>query len=365
MKQVLVIFGTRPEAIKMCPLVLELKERAELRCLVCVTGQHREMLHEVLAHFGISPDFECSVMKVGQGLGELTASLLRRIDEVLLEAKPDLILVHGDTATAFSGALAGFYRNIPIAHVEAGLRTYDLSAPYPEEFYRQAISLMARDHFAPTEGARENLLREGKEDSSILVTGNTAIDALRRTLQVAGDVPFGEWLGESRLLLLTAHRRENLGRPMERIFRAARQIVEEFPDVKLLYPMHPNPEIRVQARRFLSGSERILLCEPCSVGDFHRLLARAFFVLTDSGGIQEEAPSLGKPVLVLRDNTERPEGLLAGTLRLVGTEEREITRQCRRLLTDPLWYASMSEAKNPYGDGYACQRIVDFLARNR
>ena len=363
MKRVLVIFGTRPEAIKMCPLVLALKRSAGIRVSVCVTGQHREMLDDVLTHFGISPDVSLSVMKAGQSLSELTAALLPCLEKVLLAQRPDLILVHGDTATAFSGALAGFYQRIPVAHVEAGLRTYDLAAPFPEELYRQTLTRMARYHFAPTLRAKDNLMREGIEEGSILVTGNTAIDALRLTLQGEGSIPYGEWIGESRLLLLTAHRRENLGAPMERIFRALRQVVEEVPDVKLLYPMHPNPEVRATARGILSGSDRILLTEPCSVGDFHSLLARSFFILTDSGGIQEEAPSLGKPVLVLRDTTERPEGVEAGTLSLVGTEVASIVERCRYLLNDPQGYAAMAQAKNPYGDGFACRRIVEFLEK--
>lgn len=345
----------------MCPLVLELKKRPELRTVVAVTGQHQEMLEQVLDAFGVVPDYDLSIMKDGQTLFDVTTLILQRIREVLLEEKPDIVLVHGDTSTTFACALACFYLRIPVGHVEAGLRTYNIYSPYPEEFNRQAVGLLASFHFAPTEKARENLLREGKAPETIFVTGNTGLDALRTTIREEYSHPELEWAAGSRLILVTAHRRENLGEPMHHMFRAIRRIVETYDDVKVIYPVHLNPEVRRVAGEELGAQERIHLIEPMEVIDFHNLLARACLVLTDSGGIQEEAPSLGKPVLVMRDTTERPEGVAAGTLALVGTEEDSIYSNCRRLLEDREAYEAMSRASNPYGDGHASERIADIL----
>ncbi len=361
MKKVMLVFGTRPEAIKMCPLVNELKGRAGLRTVVCVTGQHRQMLDGVLAAFNVTPDFDLSVMKEGQTLFDVTVGVLRGLEHVLELVKPDVVLVHGDTTTTFAASLACFYRRIPVGHVEAGLRTYDIYSPYPEEFNRRAVSITARYNFAPTETARENLLREGIEPSSIYVTGNTAIDALCTT--VRGDYTHPELARAAgkRLIIITAHRRENLGEPMHRMFRAIRRTVEEHPDVCAIYPIHMNPEVRRAAEAELGGCDAIRLVEPLDVLDFHNFMAQSYMILTDSGGIQEEAPSLGKPVLVMRDTTERPEGVAAGTLRLVGTEEDAIYESFRELLDDPKAYAAMAHAENPYGDGHACRRIADVL----
>ncbi len=361
MKTVMLVFGTRPEAIKMCPLVDELKSRKTLKTLVCVTGQHRQMLDSVLGAFGVTPDYDLSIMKDGQTLSDITTAVLNGLGKVLDEVKPDVVLVHGDTSTAFATALACFYKQIKVGHVEAGLRTYNLYSPYPEEFNRQAISLLAGYHFAPTERAKENLLREGKDEKTVFVTGNTAIDALKTTVRDDYTHPELEWAKDSRLILLTAHRRENLGAPMHHMFRAIRRVVDEHPDVKAIYPIHMNPAVRKAAEEELGGCDRIRIIEPLEVPDFHNFLARCFMILTDSGGIQEEAPSLGKPVLVMRDTTERPEGIEAGTLKLVGTEEQVIYENFKLLLENKNAYNAMSHACNPYGDGFACKRISDIL----
>ena len=363
MKRVMLVFGTRPEAIKMCPLVNELKTREKLETVVCVTGQHRQMLDQVLDTFHVVPDYDLSIMKDGQTLFDITTNILTRIKAVLEQVKPDVVLVHGDTSTTFATALACFYLRIPVGHVEAGLRTYDLDSPYPEEFNRQAVGIVSAYHFAPTERARQNLLREGKPAERVYVTGNTAIDALKTTVRDSYTHPELEWAEGSRLILITAHRRENLGAPMENMFRAIRRVMDEHLDVKAIYPIHMNPAVRRTAGEILGGDDRIHIIEPLEVMDFHNFLARSYLILTDSGGIQEEAPSLGKPVLVMRDTTERPEGIAAGTLKLVGTDEAVIYENFRRLLEDEAAYAEMSGASNPYGDGLASRRIADILER--
>ena len=361
MKKIMLVFGTRPEAIKMCPLVNEFKRRRGVQTIVCVTGQHRQMLDQVLDAFGVVPDWDLSIMKERQTLFDITANVLSGIRRVLEEARPDVVLVHGDTTTSFAAAMASFYMQLPVGHVEAGLRTYNLYSPYPEEFNRQAVDIISQYNFAPTEFAKQNLLNEGKDPGSIYVTGNTAIDALRTT--VRGDYvhPELEWAGGSRLILLTAHRRENLGAPMRSMFRAIRRIVDEHDDLKVIYPIHMNPAVRRIASEIFDGCERFHIIEPLDVLDFHNFMARSHLILTDSGGIQEEAPSLGKPVLVMRDTTERPEGVAAGTLKLVGTEEAKIYEEFSRLLSDPSAYEAMSRASNPYGDGHACERIANIL----
>lgn len=361
MKKVMLVFGTRPEAIKMCPLVSELKGRSGIQTLVCVTGQHRQMLDQVLEVFRVVPDYDLSIMKERQTLFDVTTSILNRIKPVLEQERPDVVLVHGDTSTTFATALACFYLQIPVGHVEAGLRTYNLASPYPEEFNRQAVSLLARYNFAPTEQSRQNLLREGKKPESIYVTGNTAIDALKTTVRSDYTHPELDWAAGSRLILLTAHRRENLGEPMHHMFRAIRRIVDEHDDLKVIYPIHMNPVVRQTAKEIFGDDARFHIIEPLDVLDFHNFLARSYLILTDSGGIQEEAPSLGKPVLVMRDTTERPEGIEAGTLKLVGTREDTIYREFKRLLEDPAAYERMAHAANPYGDGHACARIADIL----
>lgn len=361
MKKVMLVFGTRPEAIKMCPLVLELKKRASIQTIVCVTGQHRQMLDQVLDAFGVVPDYDLSIMKDRQTLFDVTVNILERIKEVLEQEKPDVVLVHGDTSTTFVTALACFYLQIPVGHVEAGLRTYDIYSPYPEEFNRQAVSIIAKYNFAPTELSKQNLLREGKKSETIYVTGNTAIDALKTTVREDYTHPELEWAKGSRLIMLTAHRRENLGEPMHHMFRAIRRIVDEHPDIKVIYPIHMNPVVRKAADEELGNDERIRIIEPLEVLDFHNFLSRSYLILTDSGGIQEEAPSLGKPVLVMRDTTERPEGIAAGTLKLVGTNEETIYAEFKRLLENQEAYDAMSKASNPYGDGHACERIADAL----
>ena len=364
MKTIMLVFGTRPEAIKMCPLIQELRTRKDIRTLCCVTGQHRQMLDQVLSAFHVTPDYDLAIMKDGQTLFDVTTRVMEELKNVLAEAKPDLVLVHGDTTTTFAAALTCFYMQIPVGHVEAGLRTYQLDSPFPEEFNRQAVGVVAKYHFAPTEQARQNLLRENKKPETIFVTGNTAIDALKTTVRADYQNPELEWAKDSRLILLTAHRRENLGEPMRAIFRAVRRIADEVPDIKVLYPVHMNPTIRALAQEILGGDECIRLIPPMDVVDFHNMLARSDLVMTDSGGIQEEAPSLGKPVLVLRDTTERPEGVAAGTLKLVGTDEETIYREAKRLLTDEAAYHRMSVASNPYGDGQACRRIADILEKD-
>ena len=362
-KKVLVVFGTRPEAIKMCPLVNELKRRDGLQTVVCVTGQHRQMLDAVLRAFSVTPDYDLDIMRSSQTLFDITVSILERIRPALEREKPDVVLVHGDTSTTFAAALACFYMQIPVGHVEAGLRTHNIYSPYPEEFNRQAVSIVAKYNFAPTQRSRQNLLDEGRDEKSIFVTGNTAIDALKTTVRADYTHPDLEWASGSRLILITAHRRENLGEPMRHMFRAIRRIIDTHPDVKALYPIHMNPAVREIANAELGGCERIRLTDPLDVLDFHNFLARSYMILTDSGGIQEEAPSLGKPVLVMRDTTERPEGIAAGTLRLVGTHEDTIYSAFRELLEDKAAYDKMAHASNPYGDGHACERIADILSR--
>lgn len=361
MKKIMLVFGTRPEAIKMCPLVNELKKRDSIQTLVCVTGQHRQMLDRVLAAFKVVPDYDLSVMKERQTLFDVTVNILLRIREVLEKERPDVVLVQGDTSTTFVAALACFYLQIPVGHVEAGLRTRDIYSPFPEEFNRQTVSILSRYHFAPTAMARDNLLKEGKDPASIYVTGNTAIDALKTTVRSDYTHPELEWAAGSRLITITAHRRENLGEPMKHMFRAIRRVCDEHPDVKVIYPIHMNPAVRTVANEVLGNDERIHIIEPLDVVDFHNFLSRSYMILTDSGGIQEEAPSLGKPVLVMRNTTERPEGVAAGTLKLVGTDEAVIYRCFKELLDDPAAYSAMSNACNPYGDGLASRRIADIL----
>ena len=363
MKKVMLVFGTRPEAIKMCPLVNELKRSAGIQTVVCVTGQHRQMLDQVLDAFHISPDYDLSIMKERQTLFDVTENVLLSIKAILEKERPDVVLVHGDTSTTFAAALAYFYLHIPVGHVEAGLRTYDLESPFPEEFNRQAVGIVAKYNFAPTEQAKENLLKEGKDPKCIFVTGNTAIDALRTTVRANYTHPILDWAKGSRLIVLTAHRRENLGEPMHQMFRAIKRIADEMPDVKVVYPIHMNPTVRQAAADVFGDDDRIRMTEPMEVIDFHNLLARSYLILTDSGGIQEEAPSLGKPVLVMRDTTERPEGIKAGTLKLVGTNEETIYDMFKLLLTDRNEYEKMSRASNPYGDGHACERIARILEK--
>jgi len=360
-KKIMLVFGTRPEAIKMCPLVNELKRRKHLRTTVCVTGQHREMLDQVLEAFNVVPDYDLGIMEQNQTLFDITERVLKNIEPVLQSEKPEVVLVHGDTTTTFASALACFYMRIPVGHVEAGLRTYNINSPYPEELNRQAVSLISRYHFAPTELARQNLISEKKDPTYIYVTGNTAIDALKTTVRKNYTHPYLDWARGSRLVLLTVHRRENLGKPMENIFAVISRIMEEFGDIKVLYPVHMNPVIRQAAATAFDGNDRIRLVEPLDVLDFHNFMARAYLVLTDSGGVQEEAPSLGKPVLVLRNTTERPEGVAAGTLKLVGTDRENFYHEFKRLLSEPHVYNQMSVATNPYGDGLASQRIANIL----
>ena len=361
MKKIMLVFGTRPEAIKMCPLVNELKSRKNLEVEVCVTGQHRQMLDQVLEAFSVVPDYDLSIMKDRQTLFDVTTNILNRIREVLEKAKPDVVLVHGDTSTTFVTALACFYLQIPVGHVEAGLRTYNIYSPYPEEFNRQAVSIISSYNFAPTELSKQNLLKEGKAAESIYVTGNTAIDALKTTVREDYTHPELDWAKGSRLIMITAHRRENLGEPMKHMFRAIRRVCDEHPDIKAIYPIHMNPVVRETADEILGGDERIRIIEPLDVLDFHNFLSRSYLILTDSGGIQEEAPSLGKPVLVMRDTTERPEGIKAGTLRLVGTDEEVIYQNFKQLLENEEAYRKMSMTSNPYGDGFASKRIADIL----
>lgn len=359
----MLVFGTRPEAIKMCPLVNELKARKNIETIVCVTGQHRQMLDQVLETFSVIPDYDLSIMKERQTLFDVTTNILEKIREVLEEVRPNIVLVHGDTSTTFVTALACFYLQIPVGHVEAGLRTYDIYSPYPEEFNRQAVGIISKYNFAPTNMSKDNLLREGKKQNTIYVTGNTAIDALKTTVREDYTHPELDWAKDSRLIMITAHRRENLGEPMHHMFRAIRRIIEEYPDVKAIYPIHMNPAVRKTAEEELSGCDRIRIIEPLDVLDFHNFLSRSYLILTDSGGIQEEAPSLGKPVLVMRDTTERPEGVEAGTLKLVGTDEETIYHNFKELLEDSDAYERMAHASNPYGDGHACERIADVLEK--
>ena len=363
MKKVMLVFGTRPEAIKMCPLVNELEKRNTLETKVCVTGQHRQMLDQVLDAFNITPDYDLSIMKEKQTLFDVTTNILNRIKEVLEIEKPDVVLVHGDTTTTFVTALACFYLQIPVGHVEAGLRTYNIYSPYPEEFNRQAVSIISKFNFAPTELSKQNLLNEGKDESTIYVTGNTAIDALKTTVRDDYNHPELDWSKDSRLIMITAHRRENLGEPMKNMFRAIRRVMDEHKDVKAIYPIHMNPVVREIANEILGDDDRIHIIEPLDVLDFHNFLSRSYMILTDSGGIQEEAPSLGKPVLVMRDTTERPEGIKAGTLKLVGTNEETIYENFKLLLENKEEYDKMSKASNPYGDGHTCERIANILEK--
>ncbi len=360
--KVLSIFGTRPEAIKMAPLVKELEKRKETESIVCVTAQHRQMLDQVLETFDIKPRYDLNIMESGQTLSQITARVLRGLEEVILEAQPDIILVHGDTSTTFAAALAAFYNQVAIGHVEAGLRTNKKYSPYPEEMNRQMVDRLADMYFAPTELNKENLLAENIPDEKIFVTGNTVIDAMKTTVKTNYRHKELDWINkDERLILLTAHRRENLGDPMRNIFSAVKRITDEFKGVKVLYPIHLNPKIREVANEVLKNSGRVKLIEPLDVFDFHNFQNKAYLILTDSGGIQEEAPCLGKPVLVLRDTTERPEGIEAGTLRLVGTNEEKIYEETKNLLTNKEEYEKMSKASNPYGDGHASERIVDAI----
>lgn len=361
MKKVMIVFGTRPEAIKMCPLVKELKTRKKLETIVCVTGQHREMLDQVLQAFDIVPEFDLSIMKSNQTLFDVTQNILSKMKDTLEQVKPDIVLVHGDTSTTFVTSLAAFYLQIPVGHVEAGLRTYDIYSPFPEEFNRQATGIIAKYHFAPTDMSKENLLKEGKDKECIYVTGNTAIDALKITVKEDYRHETIDWVGDNKLIMLTAHRRENLGKPLENMFKAIKKIVDEHKDIKVIYPIHMNPLVRQVANDILGDHERIKIIEPLDVIDFHNFLNKSYIILTDSGGIQEEAPSLGKPVLVMRDTTERPEGIAAGTLRLVGTDENTIYENFKELINNEKVYKNMSNASNPYGDGFASKKIADIL----
>lgn len=361
MKKVMLVFGTRPEAIKMCPLVNELKTRPNIQTVVTVTGQHRQMLDAVLEVFNVVPDYDLSIMKERQTLFDITTNILNGIKEILEKEKPDVVLVHGDTSTTFVTALACFYLQIPVGHVEAGLRTYNIYSPYPEEFNREAVSIISQYNFAPTKLSYDNLVKEGKDSKKIWITGNTACDALRTTVRESYSNPELDWAAGSRLILITAHRRENLGEPMHHMFRAIRRVMDEHPDVKAIYPIHLNPAVREVADEVFKGEGRMHLIEPLDVLDFHNFMEHSYLILTDSGGIQEEAPSLGKPVLVMRDTTERPEGIKAGTLKLVGTDEETIYKEFSRLLSDKSEYDKMSKASNPYGDGHTSERIADIL----
>lgn len=361
MKKVMLVFGTRPEAIKMCPLVNELKTRKDIQTIVCVTGQHKEMLTQVLEAFDVVPDFDLSIMKKQQTLFDVTTAILDKIKPILEREEPDIVLVHGDTSTTFATALACYYLQIKVGHVEAGLRTHNIYSPFPEEFNRQAVSIISEYNFAPTELSRRNLLEEGRDPKSIFVTGNTVIDALKTTIDKNYTHPELQWAEGSRLILITAHRRENLGEPMKNMFRAIRRVMDEHDDVKAIYPIHMNPAIRSIADEILGGDDRIHIIPPLDVLDFHNFTSHSYLILTDSGGIQEEAPSMGKPVLVMRDTTERPEGINAGTLKLVGTDEETIYNEFNRLLSDSEEYKAMSQASNPYGDGTACKQIADIL----
>lgn len=357
----MLVFGTRPEAIKMCPLVNELKTRKDIQTIVCVTGQHKEMLTQVLEAFDVVPDLDLSIMKKQQTLFDVTTAILDKIKPILEREEPDIVLVHGDTSTTFATALACYYLQIKVGHVEAGLRTHNIYSPFPEEFNRQAVSIISEYNFAPTEISRRNLLEEGRDPKSIFVTGNTVIDALKTTIDKNYTHPELQWAEGSRLILITAHRRENLGEPMKNMFRAIRRVMDEHDDVKAIYPIHMNPAIRSIADEILGDDDRIHIIPPLDVLDFHNFTSHSYLILTDSGGIQEEAPSMGKPVLVMRDTTERPEGITAGTLKLVGTDEETIYNEFNRLLSDSEEYKAMSQASNPYGDGTACKQIADIL----
>lgn len=361
MKKIMLVFGTRPEAIKMCPLIKELKKRKEMKVIVVVTGQHREMLKQVLKTFDIIPDYNLSIMKAGQTLFDITVRILESMREVLENEIPNIVLVHGDTTTTLSTALACFYLKIPVGHVEAGLRTNNIYSPYPEEFNRQVVSIVAKYNFAPTCLAADNLIREGRKEESVFVTGNTVIDAMKYTVDVDYTHPELEWVGNDKLILITAHRRENIGEPMHNMFRAIRRVLDEHKDCKAIFPIHMNPKVRSIAEKELKGCNSIHIIEPLNMYDCHNFEARCYLCLTDSGGIQEEVPSFGKPVLVMRDFTERPEGIIAGTNRLVGTSEENIYYTFNLLLSDEKEYAKMANANNPFGDGNASKRIADVL----
>ncbi|WP_047981132.1 non-hydrolyzing UDP-N-acetylglucosamine 2-epimerase [Ornithinibacillus contaminans] len=361
--KVMTIFGTRPEAIKMAPLVLELKKRTEeFEPIVTVTAQHREMLDQVLDIFNITPDYDLNIMKQKQTLAQITTRALEGLDEVMKKTQPDIVLVHGDTSTTFAASLAAYYNQIAVGHVEAGLRTWNKYSPYPEEMNRQLTGVLADLHFAPTEKSRQNLLDENKPSDKILVTGNTAIDALKTTVNADYSSGILHNIGDRRLVLMTAHRRENLGRNMQQMFRAIKRLVEKHQDIHVVYPVHLNPVVRETANEILGNDDRIQLIEPLDVVDFHNFASRAYLILTDSGGVQEEAPSLGVPVLVLRDTTERPEGIDAGTLKLAGTDEETIFNLADELLSDKAAHDKMAKASNPYGDGEASRRIADAIA---
>ncbi len=361
MKKIMLVFGTRPEAIKMCPLIIELKKRKEIKTVVCVTAQHRQMLDQVLKTFDIVPDYDLNIMRDQQTLFEITTNILNNIKEVLQKEKPDIVLVHGDTSTTFVTALACFYLHICVGHIEAGLRTYNTDSPFPEEFNRQAVSIISKYNFAPTQLAADHLLKEGKDPQTVFITGNTVIDAMQHTVSLSYSHPELDWVGEDKLIFITAHRRENLGEPMHHMFKAIRRVLEEHPECKAVYPIHMNPVVRKTAEEELGGCDRIHIIEPLDVIDCHNFEAKAFLCLTDSGGIQEECPSYGVPVLVMRDTTERPEGVEAGVLRLVGTDEETIYQAFSELLNNRETYEKMSHAANPYGDGHACERIADIL----
>lgn len=361
MIKVMTVFGTRPEAIKMAPLVKELKIREQIECVVCVTAQHREMLDQVLEVFDIVPDYDLNIMKQGQTLAEITTRALLSLEDVIKKEKPQIVLVHGDTTTTFAGALAAFYNQVDIGHVEAGLRTWNKYSPFPEEMNRQMVDRVTDMFFAPTEVSKGNLLTEQIPEEKIYVTGNTAIDAMATTVKDNYEHEVLKWASDSRMILLTAHRRENLGDPMRNIFRAIKRVVNEHDDVKVIYPIHMNPKVREVANEVFGDTDRVRLIEPLEVIDFHNFINKSYIILTDSGGIQEEAPSLGKPVLVLRDTTERPEGIDAGTLKLVGTDEETIYQETKKLLNDKKDYDEMSHASNPYGDGKASVRIADAI----
>ena len=361
MKKVMLVFGTRPEAIKMCPLIKEVRKRPTIETIVCITGQHRQMLDQVLETFQVVPDYDLSIMKDRQTLFDVSINILERIKFVLEEVKPDIVLVHGDTSTTFVTALSCFYLQIPVGHVEAGLRTYNIYSPYPEEFNRQAVSIISQYNFTPTEFSKNNLIKEGKNPKTIYITGNTAIDALKTTVRNDYRNDYLDWASDSKLIMITAHRRENLGEPMYNMFCAIRRVMDEHPDIKAIYPIHMNPIVRQEADKVLAGCDRIKIIEPLQVFDFHNFLNKSYLILTDSGGIQEEAPSLGKPVLVMRNTTERQEGIAAGTLRLVGTDEEMIYQSFSELLNNKEAYEKMSHASNPYGDGHACERIANIL----
>lgn len=361
MKKIMTIFGTRPEAIKMCPLVLELKKNKNFEVKVCVTGQHKEMLDQVLTEFGIIPDYNLNIMKTNQTLAEITSSILLELDLVLEQYKPDLVLVHGDTTTTYASALSCFYKGIKIGHVEAGLRTWNIYSPFPEEFNRKSVSIVSDFHFAPTESSKKNLLGEGINNERIFVTGNTVIDALKTTVKEDYSSEDIKWASDSKIILLTAHRRENWGKPLKNIFSAVNEITKEFDDVKVIYPMHLNPKVRELALEVLGKNEKVRLIDPLEVFDFHNYINKSYLIITDSGGIQEEAPSLGKPVLVVRDTTERPEGIEAGTLKLIGTNKSRVIEEIRKLLNNNEEYEKMAKANNPYGDGNASKRISEIL----